>query len=359
MGTEARSQVNYSNISNSVIYSTDFMQSTNSTGSSYNYTPMENGGTVYQSGTVSNNYGVNSVSRNGVWAVYASGQDGWTNFGVPNGNGPGVIYYNKSAGYSNRPAGLSIAADEWYSTDQANGNYGTYPQSATTYLAQNLYSATGNNAIHFDSTFWLYASAANNNNQWDTLGWTLMNSSQQALLSINLDATDSSGSSWQLSATAAGSTTKQALNISAAGWSTLSGNSITHLGFNILNVGQTNESVQVLQYQNVSTTNIPTIATQGAYSILGTTQIVGGENASSLSGGSNVGILANTWTLADTSSTDTYTNTDGSISTIYTDFAQNNLMMQSLLISIPEPKTWVLFGISALIMVVALRRKTS
>jgi hypothetical protein len=355
------STVTFSNITNSQIYATDFQQSSNSHGTTYNYTPGANGGTVYKSGSVNSN-GYGTSSGTGTWANYASGQDGWVNFGgdgnqVPNGNGPGVIFRNGNSAYRNDPAGLSIAADAFYSTQQ--GNSGTYPQSATTYIAQGLYSATGNNAIHFDTTFWLYADVPNTNDQWDTLGWSILNSSRQSLLSINLDATDVTGTAWKLSVTAAGSTNKQLLNIPNAGWTTISGNQISHLGFNIINIGDTNESIQVLQYQNTISTNVPSISTQGSYQVLGTTQIIGGADAANLSGGTLVSYLANTWTLADTNSTELYTNTDGSVVSAYNNYAQNNMIMQSLLISVPEPKTWVLFGISALIMVVALRRKTS
>ena len=252
---------------------------------------------------------------------------------------------------------MSIGADQWYSTDQADGVLGTYPQSATTYLAQSLYSGTGTNAIHFDSTFWLLANGGNNTNGWDTLGWSLMNSSQQTLLSINLNDIAGDGSAWQLSVTAAGNTSKQVLSITNTTWTTLSGNSITHLGFNILNIGQTNEAIQVLQYNNTSSTNIPTVGAQGNFGVISTALITDGTNASTLSGGDSVGYLANFWTLADTNSTDLYTNTDNSVSTVYTNFAQNNMMMMSTLISVPEPKTWILFGLSGLALVVYLRKR--
>ena len=355
------STVTFSNITNSQIYATDFQQSSNSYGTTYNYTPGSNGGTVVKSGIVnSNGYGTNSGT--GYWATLANEQDGWINFGndgtqVPFGNGPGVIYRNGNVPNRNNPAGLSIAADSFFST--AQGEPSTYPQSATTYIAQSLYSATGNNAIHFDTTFRLYAETANTNGQWDTLGWSMLNSSRQSLLSINLDATDDTGAAWQLSVTAAGSTNKQLLSIPNAGWTTLDANSITHLGFNVINIGETNTSIQVLQYQNATSTNIPTVSTQGNYQILGTTQIIGGTNAASLSGGTSVSYLANTWTLADTNSTELYINSDGSEVSVYNNYAQNNMIMHSLLIAVPEPQTWVLFGLSGLILVVAVRRRFS
>jgi hypothetical protein len=353
------STVTFENITNSLNYATDFQQSSNSYGTTYNYTPGANGGTVVANGVVnSNGYGTNSGS--GYWATYANGQDGWVMFGedgtqVPNGNGPGVIYRNGSLPNRSRPAGLSIAADDFFSTLQ--GEPGTYPQSATTHIAQGLYSATGNNAIHFDTTFRLYAYSPNSNNQWDTLGWSILNSSRQSLLSINLDAADEFGDAWQLSVTAAGSTNKQLLNIPNAGWTTIDGNSITHLGFNVINIGETNASIQVLQYRNTTSTNIPSITAQGDFQVLGTTQIIGGADAANLSGGTLVGYLANTWTLADKDSTELYTNTDGSIVSAYNNYAQNNMIMHSLVIAVPEPKTWALMAISGLIMVVALRRK--
>ena len=357
--SNVHSQVTFSNITNATLYATDYMQSTNSGGSSYNYTPGANGGTVASSGVIhSNSYGTNSATGStAYWATLASGQDGWTNFGVPNGNGPGTIFYSRANSSRTNPAGMSIGADQWYSTDQADGVLGTYPQSATTYLAQSLYSGTGTNAIHFDSTFWLLANGGNNTNGWDTLGWSLMNSSQQTLLSINLNDIAGDGSAWQLSVTAAGNTSKQVLSITNTTWTTLSGNSITHLGFNILNIGQTNEAIQVLQYNNTSSTNIPTVGAQGNFGVISTALITDGTNASTLSGGDSVGYLANFWTLADTNSTDLYTNTDNSVSTVYTNFAQNNMMMMSTLISVPEPKTWILFGLSGLALVVYLRKR--
>ena len=354
--TELHAQVTYSNITNTTLYAANFIQSTNSTGTSYNYTPGANGGTVSERGIVnSNSYGTNSVSVGGEWATKVNSQDGWTNFGVDSLSGPGSIYYNGSGPYKSRPAGLSIGADQFYATAEGFNEYA--PQSVTNFITQSLYSATGVNAIHFDTTFWLYAKSPNSNGMWDTLGWTIMNSSKQSLLSINLDAITTDGDSWLLTATASGSTNKQALNIQNAGWSTLGGNYVIHLGFNIIDIGQTNMSVQVLQYSNTTTTNIPSVENQGSFQVLGTTQITEGTNAASLSGGVNVGYLANSWTIADTNTTSLYTNSYGTVSTIYTDYAQNNMLMQSLLISVPEPKTWILFGISGLIMVIALRRK--
>jgi hypothetical protein len=353
------STVTFANITNSLNYATDFQQSSNSYGTTYNYTPGANEGTVVKNGVVnSNGYGTNSGS--GYWATSANGQDGWVMFGndgnnVPEGNGPGVIYRNGNVVNRNNPAGLSISADSFFSTEL--GVPATYPQSATTYIAQGLYSATGNNAIHFNTTFRLYADTPNSNDQWDTLGWSILNSSRQSLLSINLDATDSTGASWQLSLTTAGSTNKQLLNIPSAGWTTLDANSITHLGFNVINIGETNASIQVLQYRNTTSTNVPSITAQGDFQVLGTTQIIGGADASSLSGGTLVGYLANTWTLADKDSTELYTNTEGSIVSAYNNYAQNNMIMHSLVIAVPEPKTWALMAISGLIMVVALRRK--
>jgi hypothetical protein len=126
------------------------------------------------------------------------------------------------------------------------------------------------------------------------------------------------------------------------------------LGFDIFNLGETNSTIQILRYNgDTSSTNTTTWNTN--YTILGNNIIAGGTNSANIAGGNSISQLAATWTLASTDH-QLYTN-DGIITTGYNNYADNTLLMSTLLISVPEPKTWALMGISGLIMVVALRRK--
>jgi hypothetical protein len=334
-------------LTNSLLYQTDF--NTSSTG--YNYTTNGNG-----SGTVV--YQTNRQGQVTQWATAASGQDGWVSSaqGANSGYGPGVIDYVLS--YPPLPYFQSYGGDTYYSTEL--GNVKTYPQSATNYLTQSQYANAGVNNIHFDTTFNIYGDPGNpnSNDRYDTLGWTLLNSAGNPLISINLN-TENPSTGWILSVSsyANNGVTNQVLKkANGTDLTPINNGSTTHLGFNVVGIGTAQQAIQILNYG----ANYTPGGTN--YSILGTDQITG-YDFSGIAGGTNIASLASTWILQNTNpntiTTNTGTNANGSTFTYtaYSDYAFNSLQMNNITISIPEPKTWILFGISGLIMVIALRRK--
>jgi hypothetical protein len=332
-------------LSNTVIYSDNFINSTSQNywgGPTNNFTYTSNSGVnVYQVGTTQ-------------WATLLNGQNGWTNLGIQGGSeyGPGVVYRNAGVAFINNPNNFALGGDSYFSTDINNSV--TYPQSQTTYIARS--AVTPFNQIHFDTTFLVYANEPNSNGQWDTLGWSLLNSAGHALMKINLD-TANNGVTWNLSATPYGSTNKQALfKSNGTPIDGINNNSYARLGFNIFNLGETNSTIQVLRYNGgTSSTNYTGWSTN--YTILGNTIINDGANSANIVGGNTISQLAATWTLAS-SDNQLYTN-DGVVTTGYNNYADNSLVMSTLLISVPEPQTWVLLGLSGLIVVVAIRRRAN
>lgn len=339
--TVATNDASIAKLTNVVLYATDFNTSTNNnfwggTGGNYTYTSNANGGTV--------------VSGLAFWGTLSSGQDGWQTLGInQQGYGPGVIIHSSAISYRNNPYLNVLGGDTLLSTDINVPQ--TYPQSQTTYMAQS-HADTPYNQIHFDSTFWINATAPNSNGQWDTLGWSLLNSANQNLMSINLNTFDN-GASWQLSATPFGSTNKQVLTkFNGTALDSIAEGQIVHLGFNIYNLGTDQSTIEILNYAKITGTNTPTPLTG---TLLGRNTILGGANSADILGGNQISSLAATWTLAS-SDNQVYTDASGSY-TGYNNYADQSLVMSTLLISVPEPKTWALLGISGLIMVVALRRK--
>lgn len=337
-------------LSDSVLYSTDFHTSSNSISAGYTYTTngaAGSGGTVVY---VTNSHGVATQ-----WATTTTGQDGWVSSATPNtaagAAGPGV---NDYIGSFATPYFQSYGGDTYYSTDFTN-TY-TYPQSATNYMFQASYANTHSNAIHFDTTFWMYGdpTTPNLNGRYDTLGWTLLNSAGNALMSINLSTTNSNAAGWNLTASsyATDGTNNQVLNkLNGTAISAIANNQLVHLGFDISGIGTAQQMITVLQYTNISS------APGGAYTVLGT-NLISGYNFSGIAGGTNVAEFADTWILQDQSTFSSYTNA-GVVTTGYSDYAVNSLQMASLVIAVPEPKTWILFGLSGLVLVVVLRRRAA
>ncbi len=333
-------------LSNTVIYSDNFINSTSQNywgGPTNNFTYTSNSGVnVYQVGTTQ-------------WATLLNGQNGWTNLGIQGGSeyGPGVVYRNAGVAFINNPNNFALGGDSYFSTDINNSV--TYPQSQTTYIARS--AVTLLNQIHFDTTFMVYANEPNTNGQWDTLGWSLLNSAGHALMKINLD-TANNGVTWNLSATPYGSTNKQALFKSngtpIAGFNN---NSYARIGFNIFNLGEANSTIQVLQYNGGTSSTNYNYGWSTNYTVLGNNIINGGANSANIAGGNTISQLAATWTLAS-SDHQLYTN-EGVVTTGYNNYADNSLVMSTLLISVPEPKTWILLGLSGLIAVVAIRRRAN
>jgi hypothetical protein len=254
-------------LTNAVLYATDFKNSVNN-----NYLGTAPGTFTYTSSSGQLVYTNTGPSQ---WATLTTGQDGWVNTTQQGGSqyGPGVIYYN--AGIASRPNPYLnvLGGDAYFSTDYNNSV--TYPQSQTTYMAQ-THADTPYNQIHFDTTFWIYASTPNSDGNWDTLGWSLLNNSGQNLLNIKLNTYDD-GETWQLSATPFGSTNSQVLTkANGTALESINNNQKVHLGFNIYNIGEVTTSVQVLNYSLLTGTNIPTIDTN--YTVLGTTILTNGNS---------------------------------------------------------------------------------
>jgi hypothetical protein len=333
-------------LSNTVIYSDNFINSTSQNfwgGPTVNFTYSSNSGVnVYEVGTTQ-------------WATLLNGQNGWTTLGIQGGSeyGPGVVYRNQGAAFRANPNNFALGGDSYFSSDI--GNSVTYPQSQTTYIARS--AVTPFNQVHFDTTFMIYANEPNINGQWDTLGWSLLNSAGHSLMSINLDTADD-GATWNLSATPYGSNNKQALFKSngtpIAGFNN---NSYARIGFNIFNLGETNSTIQVLQYNGGTSSTNYNYGWSTNYMILGNNIINGGTNSANIAGGNKISQLAATWTLAS-SDHQLYTN-EGVVTTGFNNYADNSLVMSTLLISVPEPQTWVLLGLSGLIVVVAIRRRAN
>jgi len=341
--TVATNDPSITKLTQTVLYATDFKNSTNNnfftgTGGSYTYTSNANGGP--------------EISGPTYWGTLTSGQDGWENLGISQqGYGPGMILRNTSPSYRNNPSLNVLGGDTYFSTE--TGVPSTYPQAQTTYMAQSS-ADTPFNQIHFDTTFWINASAPNTNGNWDTFGWSLLNSANQNLMSINLNTYDD-GSSWQLSATPFGNTNNQVLNkFNGTALESIAVNQVVHLGFNIYNLGTEQSTIEVLNYTNIKGTNVPT-AVSGT--LLGRNVIAGGANSADILGGNQISSLAATWTLAS-SQNEVYSTVDG-LFTGYNNYADNSLVMSTLLITVPEPRTWILFGLSGLIMVVAIRRRVN
>jgi PEP-CTERM motif len=339
-------------LSNTVIYSDNFINSTSKNwwgGPTDNFTYSSNSGVnAYYTSVGANS---NTVQ----WATMLNGQNGWTNLGIQGGTeyGPGVVYRNQAISFRGNPNNFALGGDSYFSSDINNSV--TYPQNQTTYIARS--AVTPFNQIHFDTTFLIYAASPNSNGQWDTLGWSLLNSAGRSLMSINLDTADD-GATWNLSATPYGSNNKQALFKSngtpIAGFNN---NSYARIGFNIFNLGETNSTIQVLKYNGSTSSTNYNYGWSTNYTILGNNIIDGGTNSANIAGGNSISQLAATWTLAS-SDNQLYTN-DGVVTTGFNNYADNSLVMSTLLISVPEPQTWVLLGLSGLIVVVAIRRRAN
>ena len=339
-------------LSNTVIYSDNFINSTSQNywgGPANNFTYTSNSGVnVYYTSVGANS---NTVQ----WATLLNGQNGWTNLGIQGGSeyGPGVVYRNQAISFRANPNNFALGGDSYFSSDISNSV--TYPQSQTTYIARS--AVTPLNQIHFDTTFMIYAASPNSTGQWDTLGWSLLNSAGHSLMNINLDTADD-GATWNLSATPYGSTSKQTLfKANGTPLAGFNNNSYARIGFNIFNLGETNSTIQVLQYNGGTSSTNYNYGWSTNYTVLGNNIINGGANSANIAGGNTISQLAATWTLAS-SDHQLYTN-EGVVTTGYNNYADNSLVMSTLLISVPEPKTWILLGLSGLIAVVAIRRRAN
>ena len=274
------------------------------------------------------------------------GQDGWYSSSV-NNPGPGAVrYLNYNAGTGYQPDSFVLGGTPYASVISNDQN--TYPTSQETTILRQV--PVNFNSVYFDSTFLI----APGSGAKDSFGWTLLNQNGYYLMQINLKATTTTNGSvvYNIGATSFANDSNlefQPLKKNGTAVTPLNPNEWFHLGFDIYDIGTANQSIGLWSY-NLSGTNTITPT------LLSRTSIAGYDFSSSEfnDGNTNVGAIGMTWFLSDSSN---QTGTNGK--TIYTGFGNNTMIVQTLGVAVPEPQTWVLFGLSGLIVVVALRRRVN
>jgi hypothetical protein len=295
-------------------------------------------GIDYQTDFYTNNSGYTYTPNTSIY-----GQDGWYS---PNGNpnGPGVVANLNFLGQANS----FTLGGSYYSTSQSDIN--TYPVSPDTYTAKTF--ALNDNSVRFDSIFFVNPGISANK---DTFRWTLFNTAGFQLISIDLNPVTINGATkYSLGATSWANDS----DLSSQSLKNLSGNDLTdlnantwyHLGFEVLNIGTSLQSINVYSYSFTSgLENVPVL--------IGSTTINYYDFSASdyNNGDTNIGIFANTWTLANTATGGT--NSLGQ--TVYPNYGDNTLVMNTLRVSsVPEPSAWAMLGVASVVFGMALRRRT-
>jgi len=310
-----------------VVYSTDF--ATSSTG--YVWTTNGNG-----TGLAIDMYPA-------YWANVLNGQDGWvSNQGYdPDVNGPGLNEYISSYNYNNwTPTLAAFGGDAYNST--STGYLPSYPQNVLNTWTRSFDNTS--NSVYFQSKFAINATKTNANGQWDTFSFTLYNKETNALFSINMNAVNSSGTNWSLTYSTYGhnGVTNQAfIKPNGQQLNYLLNMQLNYLGFDVLNIGQTNQ--ELIMY-NTYYTNA-----QGQSAIILTNSLLGSDYSGI---DTNITALAATWQLQDTNTT---TYVDGTnVETVYPLYANNTLLVENLTVAVPEPPILALMSLTGIIIV--LRR---
>jgi hypothetical protein len=183
----------------------------------------------------------------------------------------------------------------------------------------------------------------NINNQWDTFTFTLYNSNANPLLSINFNVTaDNTGDTWGLSYSTYGHngvTNTSFIKSNNQQLAPLQNMQLAYLGFDVLNIGQTNQS---LVMYNTYWTN-----SQGQPSIILTNSLLGSDYSGI---DTKITALAATWQLRDTTTTNFVDGSD--VVTVYPNFADNTLLVENVTISIPEPHIYILLSLAGIIIVI-------
>jgi hypothetical protein len=308
-----------------VVYSTDFH--TSSTG--YVWTTNGNG----------TGLAVDSLPT--YWANVLNGQDGWvSNQGYnPDTYGPGLNEYCSYYNVNNwTPTFAAFGGDAYNST--TTGYLPSYPQNVTNYWTRSFNNTS--NSVYFQSKFAINASVSNTNGEWDTFAFTLFNAETNALFSINLNATDSTGDYWGLSYSTYGHngvTNQTFIKSNGQQMNSLQNMQLAYLGFDVLNIGQTNQS---LVMYNTYYTN-----SQGQSAIILTNSLLGSDYSGI---DTNITALAATWQLQDTNST---TYVDGTnVETVYPLYADNTLLVENLTVAVPEPHIYILLSLAGIIIVI-------
>ena len=222
----------------------------------------------------------------------------------------------------------------------------TMPDTQTTTLLHE--AKTGTDSVFINSTFDLYTVGYSANGPGKTqsaLGFSIYNTTGYNLMDIKFTPVIAANNSvsYTMGVVSYGNDnvnldTQILTNTFTGSQIKLSGNTFYDIGVAVTGIGTANQSIGVYSYTPNST------------QYLGTTQIMYNDFSSSAynDGNTNVGAIGMSWHITDGS-----TNSAGNL----TNFGVNTMLVQNITASIPEPKTWVLFGISALIMVVAIRRR--
>ncbi|MEI6081953.1 MAG: PEP-CTERM sorting domain-containing protein [Verrucomicrobiota bacterium] len=275
-------------------------------------------GTSYQSGNTLPT--INNVQTQDNWFNPSATVNPYTTFIAPvSTNGPTPSYLN---------IGGSVLDES------------TPPTDFYTYAMHGI--NVQSNSVHFDTVFQI-----NPGNQavQDSFGWTLFNTAGEQLISVDLNAAGTGGtnlassSQYTLGVTSFANDSSfnstpftSAMNAPAT-VGPIDGNTSYHFAFNVYNIGQTDATVDFFSYN--SGNNVPTL--------LGTA-LIEGTDWSGVNNNTTIGILGATWVLADSPA----------------NYGNNYMAMNTLTVtSVPEPKTYVLFGIAGLIAVIALRRKSN
>lgn len=276
------------------------------------------------------------------------GQDGWYTTSV-NNPGPGAVrLLNANAGTGPQPNSFVLGGTPYASVIEGNQN--TYPTSQETTILRNV--PVNFNSIYFDTTFSIVPGSGAS----DSFGWTVVNSEGYYLMQINLKVTNAPNGSiiYNIGATSFANDSNlefQPLKKNGTPVAPLNASEWYRIGFDIYDIGTANQSIGLWTYNLSGTeTTTPTLVSRTAIS--GTDFSDDGQGYNN--GNTNVGRIGMTWFLSDSSN---QTGTNGN--TIYTGFGNNTMIVQTLGVAVPEPQTWVLFGLSGLIVVVAIRRRAN
>jgi len=276
-----------------------------------------------------------------------NGQDGWYSSSV-NNPGPGAVrYLDLNAGTGNQPNTFVLGGTPYASV--INGDQNTYPTAPMTTILRDV--PVNYNSIYFDSIF----SIAPGSGAKDSFGWTVFNAEGFYLMDIILKSTITTNGSvaYNIGAVSYANDSQlqfqQLYRTDGQPVTPLRPNEWFHLGFDIWDIGTTNQSVGLWSY-NLSGTNTTTPTFLSRTAIAGTDFSAGDYN----NGNTNISSIGISWILSNTSN---QVSTNGN--TVYTAYGNNTLLTQTLGVAVPEPQTWALFALSGVIMVIALRRKAN
>lgn len=271
----------------------------------------------------------------------ASFQNGWFS-----GLGDGSANNNLLA-----PAGISLNNQLFVGGAQIPNGYA--PTNSIIFAKRNIADMGGallGNGVSFTSQFQIHGST---NGHYDNFAWTLFNANGNQLISFDFNVTNNGGDiSYNIGATSYAndsSVTSEALIANGPLVSNpglplnIVGNTNYLFRFDVANIGISNQQTVSLWSYNAGLNAPPTALTLN--------QLLPGTDFSPSAynnGDTNIAYVGLTWAINDQT-------LGGSNNNQYVNFGDNAMYVSYF--SVPEPSTWMLMGISGLIMVVALRRK--